>query len=49
MEQLKQGNVLIRQALGKYEIVAKHNLSARQLAIIKAGGLLNYTRQKKTD
>ncbi len=49
MEQLKQGNVLIHQAKGKYEIETKHNLSTRQLDIIKAGGLLNYTRQNKTE
>jgi len=49
MEQLKQGEVLIRQVKGKYEIEAKHNLSTRQLDIIEAGGLLNYTRQRKNE
>jgi len=49
MEQLKQGKVLIRQAKNEYEIEAKHNLSTRQLDIIEAGGLLNYTRQRKTE
>ncbi len=43
-KQLRSGQVSIEHVGGGFNIRAEHQLSPRQLKIIKAGGLLNYTR-----
>lgn len=43
--QLHEEKVIIRHLKGDFEIAALHSLSARQLAVIEAGGLLNYSRR----
>ena len=43
--QLNEDRVIIRRLNDGIKIVAFHNLSSRQLAVIQAGGLLNYSRQ----
>ena len=42
--QLENNEVFVDHLNGNYKISAVHQLSERQLAIISAGGLLNYTR-----
>ncbi len=44
-EQLNEDKVYIRRGNDQAQIAAAHNLSTRQLEIIKAGGLLNYTHR----
>ena len=43
-KQLENTEVFVDHLNGNYKISAVHQLSERQLAIISAGGLLNYTR-----
>ena len=43
-KQLENNEVFVDHLNGNYNISAVHQLSERQLAIISAGGLLNYTR-----
>lgn len=43
--QLNEDKIILRRLNDGVEIVVFHNLSARQLAVIQAGGLLNYSRQ----
>ncbi len=45
-KQLESGRISIERAGKSGFIEAEHGLSSRQLKIIKAGGLLNYTRSK---
>lgn len=45
-EQLQREGVVLLRAQDRSEIKAGFNLSARQVEVIKAGGLLNYTRQR---
>ncbi len=44
LKQLQSGEVVLLREHDRFEFKAGFNLSARQLEIIKAGGLLNYTR-----
>jgi aconitate hydratase len=44
--QLENETVIIENLGKSYQLEAYHGLSARQLAIVKAGGLLNYTRER---
>ncbi len=46
-EQLEGKKIIIDHLNGNYKISTVHQLSLRQLEIIKAGGLLNYTRLQK--
>ncbi len=41
--QLREEKMIIRHLKGGFEIAALHSLSVRQMAVIKAGGLLNYS------
>ncbi len=43
-EQLESGTINIMHTGGNYTLQAKHRLSQRQIKVLKAGGLLNYTR-----
>ncbi len=43
-KQLRSGQFIIEHIEGGFKIKAEHQLSPRQLKIIKEGGLLNYTR-----
>ncbi len=45
-KQLENNEVFVDHLNGNYKISAVHQLSERQLAIISAGGLLNYTRSQ---
>jgi aconitate hydratase len=45
-EQLRTDNIVITHFTDDYRITASHGLSSRQLDIIRAGGLLNYTRRQ---
>ncbi len=45
-EQLKSERIIIEHVEGNYAIEAEHQLSLRQLEIVKEGGLLNYTRSQ---
>jgi aconitate hydratase len=46
-KQLRRGGPLVvRNTSGGYEFKAKHDLSARQMEIISAGGLLNFTKKE---
>ncbi len=45
-EQLKSKRIIIEHVEGNYAIEAEHQLSLRQLKIVKEGGLLNYTRSQ---
>ncbi len=44
-EQLNNNEIVIQLSSGKEKIKAKHLLSPRQVAVVKAGGLLNYARR----
>lgn len=48
--QLKAGNKIVIQNVTKQtEITMEHNLSERELAIVLAGGLLNYVKQSHSE
>ncbi len=46
-EQLERNEIIIDHLNGNFKITAVHQLSSRQLDILRAGGLLNYTRSQQ--